>query len=106
MCANSALVKQVCGRLTRGEICTIVILMDTQGIKKAVQNVGGVHAFTRKMNLYMIGNSILYKGKPGINRFTVNRWIYGKQKFPVEMSVAVSAVSGVSKRELRPDVFL
>ena len=63
--------------------------MDTSAIERARDIAGGTVALANAL---------------GVSAPTVSEWIVGKRRVPLERCPAIELLTGVSKKELRPDV--
>lgn len=61
----------------------------TEALKKAIEKAGGMTKLARKV---------------GVTPQCVNGWV-ARKRVPPEQCVRIEAVTGVSRRQLRPDIF-
>jgi DNA-binding transcriptional regulator YdaS (Cro superfamily) len=63
----------------------------------------GIPALQKAINL--VGGQVALAAKLGIRQNAVSNWIHKTKRIPAERVLAIEAITGVSRHDLRPDLY-
>lgn len=71
-------------------ISIILLSMETMGLEKAINTAGGQNALSRLI---------------GVNQGNIWKWLHKSKKVPAEKVLLIEKSTGVSRHDLRPDLY-